>query len=397
MARASDWPSEVLAHARWSHQAQNGRLELVDALLHRQVLQNAFLDLLQAEVILVQHFLGLGHVLADLGLLLPRQLEQGVDVVAHHGGFRRHRRHHAQLLELGHRLFAAFLAHAGGLDLVFQLVEVADLVHLAELFLDRLDLLVQVVLALTLFHLPLDAAADALFHLQDVDLAFQLRHQMLEALLHIEHLQHFLLLLQLQRQVGDDGVGHAAGAVDAGQRVQHLGRDFLVQLDVLLELGEQRAAHRLGLGRFLGLRAQRLEGADEAFVLFAHRFDHRALAAFDQHLDGAVRQLEHLQYRGDGADLIQVVGGRLVLGGRALGHQEDLLALVHRQLQRADGFGAADEQRDHHMGKTTTSRSGSNGSVASSLSSAGCGISPNLAYETMLGRWGRTTKFNTPY
>jgi hypothetical protein len=42
----------------------------------------------------------------------------------------------------------------------------------AELLLDRLHLLVEIVLALGLLHLPLDARADALFHLQNRDFAF---------------------------------------------------------------------------------------------------------------------------------------------------------------------------------------------------------------------------------
>ena len=44
-----------LAHTRRPHQAQDRRLDLIDALLHREVFENAFLDLFQAVVILVQH------------------------------------------------------------------------------------------------------------------------------------------------------------------------------------------------------------------------------------------------------------------------------------------------------------------------------------------------------
>jgi hypothetical protein len=87
-----------------------------------------------------------------------------------------------QLLELGERLALGLLRHLGGLDLLLHLVEIGVLVALAQLLLDRLDLLVQVVLALALLHLPLHAAADALLDLQDVDFAFEQPEQMLEAL-----------------------------------------------------------------------------------------------------------------------------------------------------------------------------------------------------------------------
>ena len=42
------------------------------------------------------------------------------------------------------------------------------------------------------------------------------------------------------------------------------------------------------------------------------RLDDRALGALDQHLDGAVRQLEQLQDRRDRADLVKVLAARIV-------------------------------------------------------------------------------------
>ena len=77
--------------------------------------------------------------------------------------------------------------------------------------------------------------------------------------------------------------------------------------------------------------------------------DPRALRAFDQHLHGAVGQLQHLQDGGDAADVVQVLGRRVVLGRLLLGDQQDVLAGVHRDVERLDRFRAADEQRDHHV------------------------------------------------
>ena len=80
---------------------------------------------------------------------------------------------------------------------------------------------------------------------------------MLEALLDVEHLEHFLLLLELERQVRGDRVAQAPGFVDARERGQDLRRDLLVQLHVLIELLDHRAPHRLGLvvGRVVGAAA----------------------------------------------------------------------------------------------------------------------------------------------
>ena len=75
------------------------------------------------------------------------------------------------------------------------------------------------------------------------------------------------------------------------------------------------------------------------------------LLAFDQHLDRTVRQLEHLQYRRQGADRVQVINGRLILHGGFLRYQQDLLVFRHGALQRLDGLGTTDKQRDDHVRK----------------------------------------------
>ncbi len=173
--------------------------------------------------------------------------EQGLDVVAHHGGLGRHGRHQLELLDLGIDLDQGFLAHAGRLDLFLHLVDVGALFAFAEFLLDGLDLLVEVILALALFHLALDAAANALFDLQDVEFGFELAEQLFQALRNAEHFQNFLLLFELQGQMRGDGIGQTPGFLDAGQRGQHLGRNLLVELDVLIELRQHGAAHGLDL------------------------------------------------------------------------------------------------------------------------------------------------------
>ena len=168
--------------------------------------------------------------------------------------------------------------------------------------------------------------------------------------LDLEHLEHLLLLLELERQVRGDGVGQAPGLVDAGERGQDLGRDLLVQLHVLVELREQRAAHRLDLG---GPASVGRRSASTSATQWSRRSVTRArcarAAALDQHLHRAVGQLEHLQDAGDAADVVHVLGARLVLGRRLLRDQQDVLARFHRGFHRLDGLRAADEQRDHHV------------------------------------------------
>ena len=171
-----------LADAGRADQAQDRSGQLVGALLHREIFDDAFLDLLEAEMIGVEDLLGERQILLDLGLLVPRDRQQPVEIVAHDGGFRRHRRHLAQLLELVLRLLARFLRELGALDLLFEFGEFVLAVFVAEFLLDRLHLLVEVVLALRLLHLALDARADALLDLQHRDFALHQAEHLLQPL-----------------------------------------------------------------------------------------------------------------------------------------------------------------------------------------------------------------------
>jgi hypothetical protein len=187
------------------------------------------------------------------------------------------------------------------------------------------------------------------FHLHDVDLGLQQLQQLLEAPADVEHLEDLLLLLELERQVRGDGVRKPARAVDAGERGEHLRRDLLVELHVLVELREQRAAHRLDLVGIRLLGGDQVDLGLEVGLVGEHARDAGALHALDQHLHRAVGELEHLQDGRDGADLVEVLGVRLVLGGGFLRDQDHVLALLHRGFQRLDGLGPAHEERDHHV------------------------------------------------
>src|SRR6185437_3396621 len=62
-----------LADTRRADEAQDRAFHLARALLHRQVLKDAFLDLLQTVVVVRQDLFGVRDVLLDLALLAPRQ------------------------------------------------------------------------------------------------------------------------------------------------------------------------------------------------------------------------------------------------------------------------------------------------------------------------------------
>ena len=145
--------------------------------------------------------------------------------------------------------FMATFSVSGGIlaasDLLAEVVEVAaGLVDLAQLFLDRLELLAQHVLALVAPHLLLHLAVDLLAHLQHLVLAREELQHLAQARLEVERLQHVLLLVDLHVQVRDDDVRQLPRLDDAvDQRARllgELGHQLDDPLGDVLEVHHQR-------------------------------------------------------------------------------------------------------------------------------------------------------------
>ena len=303
-------------------------------------------------MVVVEYLLGVLDVLLDAGALLPRDRQHPVEVVADHRGLGRHGAHGAQLLDLGERLLARLLGELRRLDagLEFRRL-VAPVLAFAELLLDRLHLLVQVVLALRLLHLTLDARADALLHLEHPDLALHQRDHALQPAADRADLQQLLLLFELDREVRGDRVRELAWLFNLIHRDQNFRRHLFVELHILLELARHRAAERLELAGIALVFLHLLGSRFEERRILAELDDPRASAALRQHLDRAVRQLEKLKHRADHADGMDVLRRGVILGGIFLSNEKDLLIVLHHGFERRDGLFSADEQRHDHVRK----------------------------------------------
>jgi hypothetical protein len=186
------------------------------------------------------------------------------------------------------------------LDLLFELGDlVLAVLALAELLLDRLHLLVEVVLALRLLHLALDARADALLDLQHADLASISPSTFSSRSVTIERSPAVACLSGIFRQMRGDRVGELAGSSICVQRRQHLGRHLLVELDIAARtaLTTERASASASIASPVEESGTR-SGVGLEIILgrggeAAHR---RARGALDQHLHGAVGQLQQLQH-----------------------------------------------------------------------------------------------------
>jgi hypothetical protein len=109
-----------------------------------------------------------------------------------------------------------FLGQPRLADLLGELLELvaALLALVAELALDRLQLLVQIIFALGLLHLALDAAADLLLDLEHAELALHEGEHHLQPARGIELAEQRLLVGDLDRQVRRDRVGERRRILD---------------------------------------------------------------------------------------------------------------------------------------------------------------------------------------
>ena len=162
--------------------------------------KDAVLDLFEAVVVLVEDLLGVLDGADFLGALLPRNGQQPVKVVARDGGLGGHGRHGFELLELLHGLLFYLGGHTGFIDLFLELIELG-LLAAAELLLDGLDLLVEVVLLLGALHLTLDAALNGAVHVEFLDGDVERVGDARESrTLWVENFEDLLLLLDAERE-----------------------------------------------------------------------------------------------------------------------------------------------------------------------------------------------------
>ena len=292
------------AHARRAHKAQNRPLHVRLQLQHAQVVENAVLHLFKLVVILVENLAGLANIDLRARALGPGQHCQPLDVVAREavvGGHGRHAREPRQLLQ---RLLLYLLGHARGFDLLAQVFHVAlALVLLAQLLLDGLELLAQVVVALRLLHLVLHLGLDLGAQLLHLDLLGQQLVQLLQPVHDAGRFQQLLLVVRGQkRQRRGHKIDQPGRLFDVGRdgpqfvgERRRLGDDLLELADHVahqgLELrraGRRQILHRLHLGHHERLGLDKTHqphpvhalGKDKAALVgHAHNFVHRGQGA----------------------------------------------------------------------------------------------------------------------
>ena len=204
-----------LADAGRADEAEDRRLALRRELAHGEILDDAALDLVEAVMVLVEDAARLLEVDRLLGRELPGQLDQPVEIGADHAVFGRRLGHALEPAEFAPRLLLDLLRHLGLGD---RLAELGDLVLLAvgvaELLLDRGHLLAQEHLALALVERGAGLLADLLRQPEHLDPLGEEARDAVDAGGEVDRLEHLLLLLDRQVEIGGDDVGERAGIVD---------------------------------------------------------------------------------------------------------------------------------------------------------------------------------------
>ena len=183
-------------------------------------------------MVLVQDAPGFDHVEPVLGPLVPGQLQHPVEVVADPALLRVLLAHALEARKLALHFLAHGLRHPRFLDLAPVLGGHVR-VLLAQLLLDRVQLLPQQELALALLHPRLDLVADLVLERglgQDVAGP---PDQLLQADLDVERLQDLDLALQRKIRGVSGQVGQVARLVDAAHHLDHLLR--AAQLEQVLD------------------------------------------------------------------------------------------------------------------------------------------------------------------
>ena len=216
--RAGDRAAERgLADAGRADEAEDRAARVGLEPAHGEELEDPVLDLLDVVVVLVEHLARVARSRLSSVERVPRQRGDPLEVAAHDPVLGHRRLEPLEPRQLAVDLLADLLGELDRGQLLAQLVGLGlDLVGLAELLLDRLQLLAQEVLALALLELGLDLRLDLRADRHHLELAGEDLREAAQALGDVELLEQLLLLLGAEPQRAGDQVAERARVVDVG-------------------------------------------------------------------------------------------------------------------------------------------------------------------------------------
>ena len=341
-----------LADARRSDEAEDRALAVGLELAHREIFEDAPLDLGQPVMILVQDAARFGDVDVVGVELRPGQIDEPIQIGADHAVFGGGLGHALEPLELLRRLILGLLRHARLFDRLAQLGDLDRfLVALAQLLLDVAQLLAQDVLALLRGQRLLRLLADLFRELEHLDALRKKRKHLVEPLADVDRLEHVLLFRRLGVDDAGDEIGKRGGRIQVFDRRRHFRGNVGQELDGFARTGPHEADARLDLGRHHLGEADLLDAGDQERKP-GQLLDH-AEAPHALH-DGVMRPVGGGDVAQDlrrGAHPVQLLQRRLLDRRIDLQEHAERALVAHRALGRGDGRFAPDRQRQHDAGK----------------------------------------------
>ncbi len=351
-ARAIDLPSDVLPTPGGSDEAEDRALRLGVEPAHGEELEDPLLDLLDVEVVGVEHLARVPEVEVVGRRRVPRQRGEPLEVGADHAVLGGGLRQLLQPRELAVGLAPHVLGQRDRAELLAQLLDLGlRRVALAQLLLDRLELLAQHVLALGLVELGLHLRLDPRPDRGDLELAGEDLREAAQPAGHVALLQELLLLLGLDPQRAGDQVRERRRVVEVRDRdLQLLGqvRDVLDDArERLLHVAHERRELRSLVHDVRLLR----DAGDEVGLLRRERVQAHARAGLDEDAQRPVGHLEHARDRADDADREELLGTRrLGLRIAARDHHEHPVPAEH-VVDQPDRPLLADRERRERVGE----------------------------------------------
>ena len=173
-----------LADAGRTDKAQDRTLALRVQLAHREILEDASLHLVEAEVVIIQDVASACDVDMVFGRLRPRHFGQPLEIRAEHRVLARALLHPLEALQLFARMLIDFRWHLRFVDRLRQIGDLAaGFAAVAQLLVDRLQLLAQQQVALRFRQALLCLIADLARQPQHFDPADEMREHGVETLL----------------------------------------------------------------------------------------------------------------------------------------------------------------------------------------------------------------------
>ena len=179
-------------------------------------------------MVTLKHCLRLCHINVLLRRLVPRKLDEGIEIVADNADLRTHRMAHVEAVNLtldglaygiGELLCRQCLPIAVNLGCLVRIV--------AELLADCLDLLAQVEVTLHLVHLLADTAVDLALDAHDVEFVHKRLIETFEACAYVNGCKKFLPHLMLEAQMACNDIRQAAHILHDGDGDERLGGDLM--------------------------------------------------------------------------------------------------------------------------------------------------------------------------